>query len=268
MRRIYTKDGRTVGRFHHQTAVQNVAFSPDGHWLASGGQDGTLKVFDFRRCLSQTMEYDGRSSEEGFAVSGDGQTVALRTKATHSIVLWNTGSQTTRLSCREARTGVGCLPFHRTGDGWSQQPNLRTREGRPSATCGIPRHEHATTSQRNAGIAFAPSIQMVIYCRAEPQDYVGVSVAYTTRWQWTMGSAAPHGIPARLHYKGGGAFSPDGRYLFCGGGSWYGTGLAYSGMPVDRLWSRSTNSMEPTGSMLRRFLRIVGFLPSFIAATS
>ena len=232
-----TRDGRTVGRFHHQTAVQNVAFSPDGHWLASGGQDGTLKVFDFRRCLSQSMEYDGGSSEEGFAVSGDGQTVALRTKATHSIVLWNTlTNNVLELPGSENRGGL----FAFSPDGRRLVSTTEPDDPRGATTCDLWDSKTRTRTplaERGDRVrAVHPDGDLIVV--PKPQDYVGVSVL-TRRdgsGQWTQQPLTAY--PPDCTIKEAVAFSPDGRYLFCGGGSWYRYGFGI-------LWNASGQTLEP-----------------------
>ncbi|HYT87735.1 MAG TPA: hypothetical protein VEL76_03350, partial [Gemmataceae bacterium] len=46
-------DGHLLGAFRwHQSAIDTVAFSPDGHWLATGGKEDRIKLWPVDALLS------------------------------------------------------------------------------------------------------------------------------------------------------------------------------------------------------------------------
>jgi len=60
--------GEVIGR-HRRGDVMSVTFSPSGHWLASGGQDGTIMLWDYeQRQLVDVLEF--RLNCRGMLIAG------------------------------------------------------------------------------------------------------------------------------------------------------------------------------------------------------
>ncbi len=66
---IQLADGEVRYEVHHNGAVNALAFSPDGRFLATGGSDGVLQVYDFRDDSVSTI-WRAELSERGDAVGG------------------------------------------------------------------------------------------------------------------------------------------------------------------------------------------------------
>jgi len=60
----------------HTMAINSVAFSPDGRWLASGGKDNTIKIWETATGNVLRTIYGHSSSVNGLAVSPDGKLLA------------------------------------------------------------------------------------------------------------------------------------------------------------------------------------------------
>ena len=77
----------------HEGPVNSVAFSPDDKWLVSGGEDGTVLVWNAQfpyvsNSLAAPILYDRRYSVVGLAFSPDGKTLAS-SNWDGTIRLWN-----------------------------------------------------------------------------------------------------------------------------------------------------------------------------------
>jgi WD40 repeat protein len=59
----------------HGDAVYALAFSPDGHWLASGGLDTLIRLTDVNRATATRVLVGGHTSVVDLAFSPDGQTL-------------------------------------------------------------------------------------------------------------------------------------------------------------------------------------------------
>jgi WD40 repeat protein len=60
----------------HTQSVNAVAFSPDNRWLASGGKDNVIKIWDLTNGNVLRSLYGHSSNINALAVSDDGQLLA------------------------------------------------------------------------------------------------------------------------------------------------------------------------------------------------
>jgi WD40 repeat protein/serine/threonine protein kinase len=91
--------------YGHTGGVLSVAFSPNGQLLATGGEDGTAKVWD-ARTGQELFTFKGRAAVNSVAFSPDGQRLSAASGGTAQI--W------------DARTGIELLTIGRTiGPVWS-----------------------------------------------------------------------------------------------------------------------------------------------------
>jgi len=82
-----TKTGRHVATLLHRYYAQGGAFSPDGKRIASGGDDGTLKVWTVGTWQQQAeLPGDSHKSYRAIAFSPDGKVIAAA--QTRQLVLW------------------------------------------------------------------------------------------------------------------------------------------------------------------------------------
>ena len=89
--------GEVVAEFHgHNDAILTVAYSPDGKWIATGGKDRVLRIFN--AATGEVMaEVHGHNDAIGqVAYSPDGQSI------------WTVGDGTAPAGMRRLRVILAC----------------------------------------------------------------------------------------------------------------------------------------------------------------
>jgi WD40 repeat protein len=94
----------------HTNAVASVAFSPDGHTLASGSHDGTVRLWN----TSTGVEIATLQGRGCVAFSPDGRTLAA-VSADGNVNLWDVATGRTAVTLQGHKHGVSSLAFSPDG---------------------------------------------------------------------------------------------------------------------------------------------------------
>lgn len=183
-----------------QKGVQALATSPDGQLIASGGKDGSVRLWRGGKVVATLQAHANAVLALNF--SPDGQTLASA-DADHRIVLWQVAERRARVILDDHEGPVHALAFspdgHRLASAGADR-RIVLRDGHSGAPQGSPLLAHADTV---TGLAFSPDGESL------------ASVGYDGNlFLWRLdGSSAPlarANHPAVLHDV---AFAPDGRTL-------------------------------------------------------
>jgi WD40 repeat protein/energy-coupling factor transporter ATP-binding protein EcfA2 len=98
----------------HEASVNDVVWSPDGHWAATASQDGTVRIWNWAEERSKHILRGHEGSVLGLAWSPDGRTLASAGKD-GTVRLWDTGSGELRATLRGHSVGVRGVAFSRDG---------------------------------------------------------------------------------------------------------------------------------------------------------
>lgn len=183
-----------------QKGVQALAVSSDGQLVASGGKDGSIRLWRGGNVVATLQAHANAVLALDF--SPDGQTLASA-DADHRIVLWQVSERRARVILDDHEGSVHALVFspdgHRLASAGADR-RIVLRDGLTGAPLGSPLLAHADTI---TGLAFSPDGESL------------ASVGYDGNlFLWRLdGSSTPlarASHPAVLHDV---AFSPDGKTL-------------------------------------------------------
>ncbi len=109
----------------HEDRILRIAWSPDRRWIASGGFDRSVCLWDVeRRVLKRKIKVDGESIA-AIAFSPDSETLAIRTQG-ETVLLWNMTNLTESLRLAGQGNNCSTIAFTPDNKAWATMRDVNT----------------------------------------------------------------------------------------------------------------------------------------------
>jgi WD40 repeat protein len=203
-----------VGLRGHRGPVRAVAFSPGGELLATGGEDGQLKLWDPASGKERTSWQAHPNGIWGVAFSPDGRIVASA-GADDSIRLWDVATGNLRLALPKRNESQFSLAFNPAGDilACAELTTITLWDANTGALRAMAADHRGQPSQR---IGFSADGTWLVTSDADSTIRLRDPLSGQTKV--TLGQANIS-LATKGNYEGYIALAPDGRSLARGGAS-------------------------------------------------